>query len=216
MRQILLFFGLTVLVLIPFSLWGEAWAGRFTFDGAIAWLKEYGRWAWLAGILLLVLDIVLPVPGTLVMAGLGYLYGSVAGGLISVMGSFLSGATGYWLCRAMGERGAIKILGQTDYEKGARTFERVGGWLVVLSRWLPVFPEVIACMAGLNRMSAGKFHLALLSSALPMGFVYAAIGQAGSENPTLAMVLSAGLPPLIWLGVRPFFDRKRKLEMEDS
>ena len=209
MRQILLFFGLTVLVLIPFFIWGESWTDRFTFGGATDWLKSYGQWAWLAGIMLLVLDIVLPVPGTLVMAGLGYIYGAVWGGMLAALGSFVSGAVGYWSCRSLGEASAIKILGRKDFEKGSRTFATVGGWLVVLSRWLPVFPEVISCMAGLNRMPKGKYHLALLCSALPMGFIYATIGQAGVESPVFAIVLSAGLPPIIWLLLRPVFNRKR-------
>jgi hypothetical protein len=36
-----------------------------------------------------------------------------------------------------------------------------------------------------------------------MGFVYAAIGAAGQENPALAIGLSALVPPVLWLLVRP-------------
>ena len=180
---------------------------RFTLEGSIDWLQEFGSWAWLGGIGLLVSDIFLPVPGTLVMSALGYVYGSVMGGFFATLGSFISGALAYWICRSFGQKGAIRILGQSGFEKGHATFNRVGAWMVVLSRWLPVFPEVISCMAGLNQMSPIKFHLALLSSAVPMGFIYAAIGQAGLENPTLALVLSAGLPPLIWIIINPIFKR---------
>ncbi|MBK8500719.1 MAG: TVP38/TMEM64 family protein [Saprospiraceae bacterium] len=214
MKQVFLFFALTILVLIPFFIWGEAWTERFTFEGAIAWLKEYGSWAWLSGIVLLILDIVLPVPGTLVMSGLGYIYGVFWGGIFAAAGSFISGAAGYWLCRSFGRRGAEKILGRDDFARGIKTFDQVGGWLVVLSRWLPVFPEVISCMAGLNQMSKTKFHLALLCSAIPMGFIYATIGQAGVNNPILAFGLSAGLPPAIWLLVRPLFNRQKERGMK--
>lgn len=196
------------MVLIPFFIWGKSWEERFTFEGAILWLQEYGQWAWLAGTFLLILDIILPIPGTLVMAGLGYVYGTIAGGIIAGLGSFISGAVGYWICRSFGEKGAKRILGEKDFEKGARTFVKVGGWLVVLSRWLPVFPEVISCMAGLNRMPKVKFHLALLASALPMGFVFAYIGHAGEDNPTTAIILSAAIPPLIWLVLTPVFKKK--------
>ncbi|MEQ8810476.1 MAG: hypothetical protein RIE59_15495, partial [Imperialibacter sp.] len=85
---------------------------------------------------------------------------------------------------------------------------KIGGWVVVLSRWLPVCPEVISCMAGMVRMNATHFHLALASSAIPMGFVFAFIGSAGTENPTLAIALSAGLPPLIWWVTRSALKRK--------
>ena len=210
MKQILIFFALTVLVLIPFFIWGDAWMERFTFEGAVVWLREYGAWAWLAGIILLVLDIFLPIPATLVMSGLGFVYGTVVGGLFAGCGSFISGAVGYWICRSFGVKGARRILGEKDLEKGTRTFEKIGGWLVVVSRWMPVFPEVISCMAGLNRMPKLKFHLALLASAIPMGFIYAYIGAAGINDPAKALIWSAVVPPVIWLALTPIFKWQKK------
>jgi uncharacterized membrane protein YdjX (TVP38/TMEM64 family) len=177
------------------------WADRLHFNqaGAIAWLRDFGPWAWAAGIILLVSDLVLPVPGTAVMAALGYLYGPALGGLISAIGSFMSGAVAYGLCRITGRRGAAWLIGERDLQRGEDLFTRIGGWLVAVSRWLPLFPEVIACMAGLVRMPTRIFCLALLCGSVPLGFIYAAVGAAGKDNPTLALSLSAGLPPLLWL-----------------
>mgnify|MGYP006172600101 CR=1 FL=1 len=45
-------------------------------------LEQYGGWAWLVGIGLIVCDLVLPVPSTAVIAGLGMMYGPWLGGLI--------------------------------------------------------------------------------------------------------------------------------------
>ncbi len=210
MRQFLIFLFFALLVILPFLLWGDALMERFALQGSINWLSDYGKWAWIAGIFLLISDILLPVPGTLIMSALGYIYGPWLGSLIAIVGSVLSGALGYWLCRSLGKRAAHRILGASGYDKGRETFNRVGGWLVVLSRWLPIFPEVVACMAGLNHMDVKKFHLALLVSALPMGIVYAIIGHAGTSHPTLAIILSACLPPIIWLTVQPIFNRQRK------
>ncbi|MDH3652565.1 MAG: VTT domain-containing protein [Saprospiraceae bacterium] len=209
MRQIFLFGFLAVSIIIPFLIWGDQLMDRFAMEGAITWLTDYGKWAWLAAIVLLISDLLLPIPGTLVMAALGYVYGPVLGGILAACGSFISGALGYWICRSFGEGGAKRILGEKDFRKGMQVFNKVGGWLVVLSRWLPIFPEVIACMAGLNRMSIRKFHSALVISALPMGFAYAIIGHSGVENPTSAIVLSAVIPPIIWLLVRPIFNQKK-------
>lgn len=180
----------------------------FSQDGTVHVLTQYGNWAWLVAMLLLMGDLLLPLPATLIMAGLGYLYGPIAGGLISVAGSFLSGSAGYWLCRLMGEKTAIKILGQKDFDRGTKISENVGGWVVALSRWLPVFPEVVACMAGLTRMPARKFHGALLCGSLPLGFTYAFVGYTGVEYPGVALALSALLPPLLWWIIRPFFQSR--------
>lgn len=205
MRLFWIFLGLAVLFLIPFLIWGDALEAMFSEDGAAVWLGRYGLWAWAVGIGLLMADLLLPVPGTVIMSALGFIYGPVVGGLVAATGSFLAGAFGYGLCRLLGRRAALRLLGEKDLARGEQLFSNVGGWLVVLSRWLPLFPEVIACMAGLTRMPAAKFLLALACGSVPLGFAFAAVGHAGLEHPTLAIVLSALLPPLLWLAVRPFF-----------
>jgi len=208
MRLLFLFLGLAAIVLVVFFIWGDSLLTTFSQEGSIAWLNQYGDWAWAAAIILLMGDILLPLPATLIMAALGYLYGTTGGGFISAAGSFMAGSAGYWLCRLMGEKAAIRLLGEKDYARGKKLSGTIGGWVVALSRWLPVFPEVIACMAGLTRMSSRVFHLALLCGSIPMGFTYAFIGATGIEHPLLAIGLSAGLPPLIWWIVRTIFKHK--------
>ena len=212
MRLLWIFVGLVALVLVPFFIWGDALTAMFTQAGAVAWLHDYGRWAWGAGIVLLMVDLVLPIPGTVVMAALGYVYGPLIGGLVAGTGSFMAGTTGYTLCRLFGRGAAEYIAGEDDLARGEHIFENAGGWLVVLSRWLPVFPEAVACMAGLMRMPIGRFHLALACGSFPLGFVFAAIGHAGVDRPTLALVLSAVIPPILWLVVRPFFKARASLD----
>jgi len=208
MRLFWIFLALAVLFLIPFLIWGGAVEAMFSQGGAVEWLSGYGRWAWAAGVLLLIGDLLLPIPGTVVMSALGYVYGPVWGGVFSVAGSFLSGMFGYGVCRLMGRAAARRILGEKDLVKGERLFANVGGWIVVLSRWLPLFPEVVSCMAGLTRMPVRLFTLALACGSLPLGFVFAGVGAAGVENPGTALLLSAVLPPVLWLAVRPFFKAK--------
>ncbi|HTF17812.1 MAG TPA: VTT domain-containing protein [Chryseolinea sp.] len=205
MRLLLIFIVLASLVLISFFIWGDGLANIFTREGSINWLYQYGEWAWVAAIVLLLGDLVLPIPGTLVMSALGYIYGFTVGGLVGAAGSFLSGSLGYWLCRLVGERVAVRLLGQKDFERGKKLSGRIGGWIVALSRWLPVFPEVVACMAGLTRMSPGYFHAALVCGSLPLGFTYAYIGHTGIDHPWLAIALSAGLPPFIWFVISKIF-----------
>lgn len=206
MRLIWIFLGIAGLLLIPFILWAERL--DFGTEGAVDWLREFGAWAWAAGIALLISDLLLPIPGTAVMAGLGFLYGPIVGGMISATGSFLAGATAYALCRLTGRRGAIWLVGEKDLLRGEEVFTRMGGWLVAVSRWLPLFPEVIACMAGLVRMPPRLFFTALACGAVPLGFTYAMVGAAGTSNPALAVGLSACLPPVLWLLLNRWITRR--------
>ena len=209
-RLFWIFVGLALLVLIPFLIWGEELERTFSQEGVVAWLADYGGWAWAAGMLLLASDLLLPIPATAVIAALGFVYGPLWGGLLGTAGSVLGGIVGYGLCRAFGRPLARRVLGENDLERGERLFVRAGGWLVVLSRWLPVLPEVIACMAGLSRMPLRTFLIALLCGSAPLGFVFAAIGDAGVEHPVLAITLSALVPPFLWLIAGPYVRARQR------
>jgi len=198
MRLIFLLIALIAFVLIPFFIWGDTLMAFFSWEHSLEWLSGYGAWAWVVALALLIGDLFLPLPATLIMSALGYLYGPLAGGLLSAAGSFASGVLAYWLCRLLGDDAAIWLLGKKEFEKGKKIAAQAGGWVVVLSRWLPVFPEVVAAMAGITRMPAKNFYLALACSSLPLGFTYAIVGNSANENPTLAIILSACIPPVIW------------------
>lgn len=205
MRLVWIFLILGIVFLIPFLIWGDAW--QWTPEGAARFFQGYGRWAWVIALGLLAMDLILPLPATAVMAGLGFIYGPLLGGLIGGVGSMASGCLAYGLCRALGHGVAMKLVGENDLEKGRQLFNRFGGWLVTLSRWLPLFPEVIACMAGLTRMPWPAFVIALLCGCFPMAFTFAAVGHAGVEHPALALTLSALVPPILWYLIQRYLLR---------
>ena len=198
---------LAVVLCIPFLLWGDAFLDWFTGDAAIEWIRGWGAWGWLAVMGLLLSDLVLPLPATAVMSAAGYLYGALVGGAVSAAGSFAAGMTGYGLCRAFGQGIALRFVGENELAKHETLFRRSGPWLVAASRWLPLLPEVISCLAGLTRMPFRVFAVSLACGSVPMGFVYAAIGAAGQDNPRLALALSAVVPPVLWAVMRPLLRR---------
>lgn len=201
---------LAALFCVTFAVWGGDFMRWFSGDAALQWIRSWGAWGWLAIIGLLMSDLVLPVPATPVMTAAGYIYGPVLGGLISATGSFCAGLLGYGLCRAFGQNIARRLAGERELEEHHTLFQRSGPWLVAASRWLPLLPEVVSCLAGLTRMPFRLFATALACGSLPLGFVYAGIGAAGQENPRLALVLSIVVPPILWLLVRPLLSRHKK------
>lgn len=200
------FAGLFVLLLIgiivPFLVWGQQFDAVLSLEGARRWMEGYGTWAWAAGIALLIADIVLPIPGTVVMSALGWMYGWWLGGLIATAGSFASGLIAYVLCRWLGRPVARRLAGEDGLQRGEALFARNGGWLVVLSRWMPVLPEAVACLAGLAKMRWSTFVLSLACGSLPLGFAFAAIGDLGHASPGWAIALSALVPIALWLIAR--------------
>lgn len=187
-------------IIVPFLIWGARFDAAFSLEGAREWMEGYGRWAWAAGILLLIADIALPVPSTVVMSALGWMYGWWLGGLISAAGSMLSGIIAYAACRWIGRGAARWIAGEEGLRRGEEIFEKRGGWLVALSRWMPVMPEAVACLAGLSRMRLRVFLPALACGSVPTGFVFAFIGHMGQKDPLWAILLSCIVPVALWLG----------------
>lgn len=214
MRLLVWFILLSGLVLVIWGIWGAGMEERFTLEGSVAYLQKSGPYAWLAAWLLLLSDIVMPIPGTVVMSALGYIYGTLVGGLLAAAGSMMAGLAAYGACRLMGERAARWILGEKDYQRGHQWFDNGGGWLVCLSRALPILPEVVACTAGLVRMPFKRFVIALACGSLPMGFVFAAIGSAGHDTPGLAMTLSLAFPAVLWTVARLLIGRLERRQEE--
>ena len=201
-RLFAVFLGLAVLIALPFLLWGEQVETALRQDLLLGWFAEYRDVAWLVGIGLLVSDLLLPIPNTVVMAALGAIYGPLVGGLVATIGTCLAGLLGYALCRRFGPAIAGPILGPSDKLAAERLFARHGGLMVAASRWLPILPEAISCMAGLARMPLGTFSLALLCGSAPLGFTVAAIGYSGSERPILTLLACALLPLPVWYAVQ--------------
>lgn len=204
-----LIFLLLALILVPFFIWGEEFDRMLSLEGTRRWMEQYGRWAWLAGIVLMVGDIVLPIPNTVVMSAIGWTYGWWWGGLICTAGSMLSGMVAYGASRWLGRPAARWIAGQDALDRGEELFARGGGWLVALSRSLPVLPEAISCLAGIVRMKWPVFLVALGCGSLPLGFTFAAIGNLGHERPGMALALSVAVPVVLWLVAGWLFKKPR-------
>lgn len=189
-------------ILIPFLFWGARFDAVFSLEGARRWMEGFGAWAGLAGVLLLVADLVLPVPSTVVMSAMGLVFGPFWGGLLAGLGSALSGALGYGLSRCLGRPVAERIAGAENLRRGEVLIRERGVWLVLGSRWMPVLPEAVACLAGLARMEPGRFFGALICGSLPTGFVFAWVGAVGVSWPGWSAGLSVGLPCVLWVGAR--------------
>jgi uncharacterized membrane protein YdjX (TVP38/TMEM64 family) len=191
-------------ILVPFMIWGERFDAALSLEGSRTWMAQFGFWAWLAGIGLLIADIALPVPSTIVMSALGLTYGWFMGGCLASAGSFLSGLVAYTLSRWFGRPAARWIAGEDALGKGTIIFEKQGGWLVALSRWMPVLPEAVACLAGLVKMDFRSFAISLACGSLPVGFAFAAIGALGNSHPGWAIALSGLVPIGLWIAAKRF------------
>ena len=202
MNPIIKFFflaiALVLLFAIIFGLWGTHFEFLFSQNACIQWFQQIQTWAWAAGIGLLTSDLLLPIPATGVMAALGDVYGIWLGGLIAAMGSIGAGFTGYGLARLLGQKGTRWLASDAELERFKSFFDRWGGWAIIISRILPILPEVMTILAGLARMDLKRFSAALLLGTLPTCLLFAFLGQASRNDPGYGIAAAVVLPLLLW------------------
>lgn len=185
-------------ILIPFFLWGEPleqWIRTLLESGSARWTVA----AALAG--LLALDIVLPVPSSLVSTAAGALLGFAGGVLTSWIGMTAGCLLGYWL--AAGSKGE-RLLGEVEVARLRRTQERFGDWMLIVFRAVPVLAEASVIFAGLTRVPLRRFLLITATSNLGISIAYSATGAffARRESFLLAFAGAIAIPALAMLIAR--------------
>jgi uncharacterized membrane protein YdjX (TVP38/TMEM64 family) len=172
---------------------------------AVLTLREYGAWAWAAGIVLMWADLFLPVPQTTIISAFGIIYGTAGGALFGTTGLVTGGLLGYGLVRTSARPVIVRLAGEDSLARMRTFFDQAGAWAIVLTRGLPYsVPEILVLVAGLARMPLAAFAGAMVLGSVPTGIVYAAIGAGWSDRPVLALVVSyvlpiATLPLVLWV-----------------
>ena len=189
MRTAFVFVGFVVFGLVLFFIIGNSLVDE-------DWLRSLGPWTGPLGVGLIIADIAIPIPTTLIITLLAQVYGVLVGGLLGTLGCFLAGLTAYGLTRSRG-RGFAKWLLGDELARVETFYVNSGAFAVACSRWLPLIPEAISCLAGLARMPFGKYCASLLAGCIPMCFAYAALAKI-STNPTVPLVISIVVPVPIW------------------
>ena len=177
------------------------------------WMKHGGVLAASLGVGLLIADVLLPVPSSLVMVAHGALFGVVIGTLLSLLGSVGAALFGF----AIGRRGGRLLTRIVSPEERARADYLLGRWgslAIVVTRPIPVVAETVAIMAGASPMSWSRVALASLVGSLPPALLYALTGAAVANFQSVVLMfgvvlLVTGLFWLIGRLLEPFFNAKQ-------
>lgn len=166
-------------------------------------LRHSPNGAWLAAaaiVGLLIGDLLLPIPSSLVMALSGMFYGPLMGALVAFAGSMLCVMTGFGICRAGGHAYMERFLGKQDLHRISVWFEKYGVALILVSRPVPMLSEVLSCVAGLSDLRARTFLIASALGHFPVCLLYAYLGSRGSLSDPWPMVAAGlGIPGVLFL-----------------
>jgi uncharacterized membrane protein YdjX (TVP38/TMEM64 family) len=142
----------------------------------------------LVGVLLLVVDVLLPVPSSLVMVGFGASYGPIVGALLGAAGSLGALATGYHVGRA-GTRFVDRVGTPAERARGHRMLRRWGPVAVIAPRPVPVLAETVAVLTGAAGLPRHHVLLAGTLGVTPMAAAYAMAGAWARDTGALGVVV---------------------------
>ena len=174
--------------------------------GRIEYLLESAQQAspWLIGtvvIVLLFVDLFVAMPTLTIMLLSGFFLGTLMGAMFSVLGLLLAGISGYALSYRYGDRlVSLLIKKESERQVAIDSFQQIGVVTILLSRAMPILPEVSACMAGLTKMRFVRFVSVWLVSIVPYAAIAAYGGSISSlSNPKPAILVGIGLTSFFWL-----------------
>ena len=149
---------------------------------------------------LLFLDLFVAVPTLTVAILAGYFLGHLYGFMAVLMGFSMAGISGYCLSRWYGSKLlAVLIKDEQKRNEAITLFQKHGLVTILLSRAMPILPEVSACLAGMMKLRFRVFLSAWLASTVPYAFIATYAGSISSiDNPKPAIFIAIGLSGGLW------------------
>jgi len=172
------------------------------------WMKHGGVVAASIGVGLLIADVVLPVPSSIVMVAHGALFGVWWGTMLSLVGSVGAATFGF----AIGRRGGAlleRVVTPAERARASGILARWGTLAIIITRPVPLLAETVAIMAGASSMSWRTIVVASIAGSLPMSLLYALTGAAVANLQSTALMFGVVLlvAGVFWL-VGMIFSRK--------
>lgn len=166
----------------------------------IPWMRHGGVAAASIGVGLLIADVVLPVPSSLVMVAHGALFGVLWGTMLSLLGSLGAAAFAF----AIGRRGGgllERVVTPAERARAGNILDRWGPLAIVVTRPVPLLAETVAIMAGASSMSWWSVIVASFVGSLPPALLYALTGAAVADFQSTGLMFGVVLlvAGLFWL-----------------
>jgi len=152
------------------------------------------------GVSLLLVDVFIPVPSSIVMTAQGALFGFLGGTALGMIGSVGATLIGF----AIGRRSSRLInryIGAAGEDQSRSLIHRLGPLALIVTRPLPILAETNAIVAGTTEMTWRQAATGSLIGCLPAAALYSAAGAFAADVATglLVFPLVLLLAALFWV-----------------
>lgn len=197
-RYALLMLAMMVLFLLMFGVVEWLQIAPLTDPGP--WMAHQSWQAALVGQVILLVDVLLPAPASLVMIANGALFGIYLGSLLSLVGGTAASTFGFWLGRRGGSL-LNRLVSEEEQEQANRLLEQFGDLAIVVTRPIPILAETVAIIAGTSTVSWSRMLVASMAGCLPAAVIYAVTGATTTHLDSLPLVFALVLliAGLFWI-----------------
>jgi uncharacterized membrane protein YdjX (TVP38/TMEM64 family) len=189
-KWILLTSAILILLLIPFVLFGDPldnWTNSFFQSEPSKLIASLVIGS------LLSIDVIAPVPSSILSTAGGYFLGFISGTLISLVGMTISCLIGYWIGTKFGRPAAIRFVDTKEISRFESLQKKYGDWIIIISRSIPLLAETSVLFAGIGRMKFRRFIFMVTISNLGISMVYAAVGTYSAHINSFLLAFAAAI-----------------------
>lgn len=198
MRLIIIFSSILVIFLISFLIVDSMNIPILTDP---SFLKESGGiLTALGSVALLALDIILPIPSSLVMIANGTLFGAALGFAVSMIGGMIASLVGFYLGK-VGSPWINKIAKPEELAKAEELMQKFGMVAIIVTRPVPLLSETMSIIAGTSSISTIQMILASIAGLFPAALIYAITGAYALtlDSGLYSFILVIGVAGIFWL-----------------
>ena len=149
----------------------------FDIDSIISFTEQFGVFSYLIFFLIVLLEVVAaPIPGAILYAAGGILFGTFVGGTIALVANVVGASIAFFI----GKKFIIKHDKKEDKEKKHyfdRALEKYGGYGIFFLRVNPITSsDIFSYLAGISKMNFKKFILGTTLGLLPLIYIQSFLG----------------------------------------
>lgn len=150
-------------------------------DEPETFIQNQSMSAALIAVCLLIADVFLPVPSSLIMIANGAIFGPFIGTIVSLIGCM--GAT--WSAFLIGKQSRpwviARFVSAEQMANAQQLFEQWGMAALIVTRPIPLLAETTAIVAGTSGMAYREMFIAALAGSVPAAALYAFTGSIALE-----------------------------------
>ena len=132
----------------------------------------------------------------------GAIFGKLGGTIFTLLGLTAGSVLTFYLARILGKDWAKRTMGHC-YDRYEGYVSKDFPYSIFFMRALPILPfDVVSCIAGISRVSLGKFVSGTLAGSLPGVFIYVYFGDSIRSMSVKRVVFSIAI--ILFIAVLPF------------